>query len=162
MSLFSDIQSETSRFAEPLVFSMTGEQEFVRFLAGFGYTAPPRIHGNLRAKAVALETALTTFASAAPSSADAVPLFGAIVDICQDPALIAVVGHGPAFLAEVFDSLLEQYLSTFHGLVYGVLMGTGVRKVEAVPVGGAGGRDFDYTRVSFDWAKLADFISATS
>ena len=73
------------------------------------------------------------------------------------------VGHPPTaeLPLEIFNQLVDIYLGTRLQPLRAALTALDVRKTRIVLTGDGDGRDVDYTKVSFDFARLGQFISNT-
>jgi hypothetical protein len=156
---------ELAFLVEPVVETVGSPEGLLYFAASFGVTVTTSssvgMATGLRSKSTQLQTNFNSFrASVIAGTADfsaALPLFSSIADIVGDPVWGAFLRPGQEFGHEVFDLLIFKYLERRNTLALNILRLLGVCREEFLPQ--SQGRDLDYTSVSFDWGKIADFFS---
>ena len=153
---------EIAWFAEPLVEAADSEDNLVKFFRLFGYDLQAGDTGSIITGFASLATAVDGLVEDnAPAGEDPdleklLDLFAVVKSIGDASSLTNY--FGPDFFVEVFDYLLYKYLSVKRPALLTLLSILGVLKLEDVP----DARDLPYTKVSFDWSRISDFISDTS
>lgn len=160
---------ELAFLVDPVISAVDGPEEIRAFAALFGIsvsepTSSVMVTG-LAAKTATLQTEINAYLTGLlAGTADfpaAAPLISSIAGIIGDPVWTTLPGFGPEFGHAFLDRLLFDYLERRNPLALNILRLLGVCREELVARSSHPGRDLDYTSISFDWGKIADFVSDT-
>lgn len=153
---------EIAWFAEPLVEAADSEDKLVKFFRLFGYDLKAGDTGSIITGFESLATAVEGLVEEnAPAEEDPdleklLEVFSVVKSIGDTASLTNY--FGPDFFVEVFDYLLYKYLSVKRPGLLTFLSILGVLKIEDIP----DARDLPYSKISFNWGRISDFVSDTS
>ena len=153
---------ELSWFAEPLLEAAHSEEKLVKFFRQFGYDLNSGDTGSIIVSFQSLATTIDGLTEDdAPEGEDPdleklLEIFSVVKSVGDSSSLTTYFSGG--FFVEIFDYLLHKYLSVRRPGLLTFLSILGVLKIEAIE----DARDLPYTKISFDWGKISDFVSDTS
>jgi len=153
---------EIKWFAEPLFEAAHSGDNLVQFFREFGYDLKS---GDIGTVITAFESLTTTVKALvegnAPENAD--PDLEKLLELFSVVKSVGDMGKvtsyfGTNFFEEVFDYLLQRYLSARHPGLLTFLSALGVFTIKEFD----SGRDLPYKKAHFEWGRIADFVSDTA
>ncbi|MFA7493379.1 MAG: hypothetical protein WCZ43_07690, partial [Proteiniphilum sp.] len=153
---------EIKWFAEPLFEATHSGDNLVQFFREFGYDLKS---GDIGTVITAFESLTTTVKALvegnAPENAD--PDLEKLLELFSVVKSVGDMGKvtsyfGTNFFEEVFDYLLQRYLSARHPGLLTFLSALGVFTIKEFD----SGRDLPYKKAHFEWGRIADFVSDTA
>ena len=171
-SFLSRLLVEVWSFTAPLRRAVANGEQLSEFFQRFGYQLPLGSHNDVAALRTALtdltdeltnlpDIAQMTQQEAAVVATRASEVFVQIARVGSAGGNVGNLGIGSEFLAEVFDVALYDYLSDRVPMLVQVLLALEALVLEDVLAASPEGRDVDYVRVRFDWARLGQFLRDT-
>jgi hypothetical protein len=165
----NNVASELFFLVEPLILGLSEPQRMRAFSASFGFKIDDAVIAalttGLAAKAAVLDGEIDSWvAKVEAGTADGAsigPVISLTLELLVDFASSALPSLGSDFVPEVIDQLISTYLNRRNSLALNTLRLLGVCQEEIILRSGPHGRDLDYTRVSFNWYKISEFITDT-
>ena len=161
MSQLDPLLKEIIFFFDPVAAALSNEDSLRGFLENFGYDLDAADAGSAL-QDINSETQLTSAFSGLGDGADAgaiaKTLFSALQGISKSSRVKSIIKDSEELSSEILDTLCVHYLSVRAPFAVAVLKAMGVITSREIKTTDSGGRDFDYTKVEFNWERLGDFV----
>jgi hypothetical protein len=159
----NEFLEEIEWYAEPLYQAISNEEYLKAFFAEFGYKLNEEHISNASSGFKSLTNAVTSILQSPDGTdesfhpEDLLQLFSGIKSLGEDEVIRKY--FGATFFNEIFDYLLYRFLTIKRPVSHAFLLALGVIESQKIKATDPNGRDLDYFTITFNWSKIAEFVT---